>query len=216
MAGVLWAIFLILDIFQLGDSTWIKFFSICLCCLTALFGTNTVDGKLVAAALCLTVGADWFLLVRDDHYLWGIGLFTVVQLIYAYRLCLHRDKLISWHIFVRLLALGAAILIACRGDWIKAFAVFCFANLSANVHEGYTGVYPGSGDSLIILTRPLRNRFGWGLFLFFWCDLCVGLYNLGIFTSFTRVGMWLFYLPSQVLIVLSQELEKGDMDEKTI
>lgn len=44
------------------------------------------------------------------------------------------------------------------------------------------------------------------------CDLCVGLHNLAAFLpvvdtgplfSFAQVGMWLFYLPSQVLITLS-------------
>ena len=212
LAGGLWAIFLFLDITNTADSTWVKFAAICLCCITALLGAHTVDGQLVAAALCLTVGADWFLLVRNDHYLLGIGLFIVVQLIYAYRLCLHRGKVVTGSIFVRLLALGAAVLIALRGEWVAAFSVFCFATLSVNVWEGYTGIY--SGDSLAILRRPLRNRFGWGLFLFGWCDLCVGLYNLSILTAFTRIGIWLFYLPSQVLIVLSQEQEKGDLDEK--
>ena len=49
--------------------------------------------------------------------------------------------------------------------------------------------------------------FGTGLLLFVGCDLCVGLHNLaGIpapLAAFARVGMWLFYLPSQVLITLS-------------
>ena len=35
------------------------------------------------------------------------------------------------------------------------------------------------------------------------CDLCVGAFHLGLWTGFTRIGMWLFYLPSQMLIVLS-------------
>ena len=58
-----------------------------------------------------------------------------------------------------------------------------------------------------------RGRcFGLGLLLFVGCDLCVGLHNLaavlpvvdtGPLFSFAQVGMWLFYLPSQVLITLS-------------
>ncbi|MCD7840176.1 MAG: hypothetical protein LUG46_06045, partial [Erysipelotrichaceae bacterium] len=45
-----------------------------------------------------------------------------------------------------------------------------------------------------------------GLTLFVCCDICVGLFNItdiGLVHEFTRIGMWLFYLPSQVLIVLS-------------
>ena len=47
--------------------------------------------------------------------------------------------------------------------------------------------------------------FAIGLLLFTCCDICVGAWNLGLLPGFTRIGMWLFYLPSQVLIVLSQE-----------
>ena len=50
--------------------------------------------------------------------------------------------------------------------------------------------------------------FRLGLALFLCCDVCVGAFNApGLFpvpvTAFARVGMWLFYLPGQVLIALS-------------
>ncbi|MBP3520820.1 MAG: hypothetical protein J6J87_05690, partial [Oscillospiraceae bacterium] len=96
LAGLLWLAFLTLDLTGWGDSTWVKFAAICLCCATAFTGMKTTDGKLVALALCLTVGADWFLLVRkgasETDQMVGIGLFIGVQLIYAFRLCLHRDR----------------------------------------------------------------------------------------------------------------------------
>lgn len=212
LAGILWLCFLFLDLTGAGNSTPVKFTAICLCCLTALLGAKTADGWLVAVAQCFTVGADWFLLVQDEHYEIGIGLFIIVQFIYAYRLCLHRNTLITGHVFIRLLALVGALYIALKVDLITALAVFYFANLSANVHEGYSGISPGEG--LSILKNPLRSRFGWGLFLLFWCDICVGAYNLDLLPALTFPGMWLFYLPSQALIVLSQEQEKGDLDEK--
>lgn len=224
LAGLLWLAFLTLDLTGWGDSTWVKFAAICLCCATAFTGMKTTDGKLVALALCLTVGADWFLLVRkgasETDQMLGIGLFIVVQLIYAFRLWQQRDKRII------LPALSFRILTLCLGLFpfftqkaqpILVLAVFYFCNLIANAGEA-CGYIPGSGRYLWLrydtAFDPLRNRFAWGLFLFVLCDLCVGAYNLGILTSFTWWGSWLFYLPSQVLIVLSQELEKGDLDEK--
>ena len=50
--------------------------------------------------------------------------------------------------------------------------------------------------------------FALGLTLFVGCDVCVGIFNLpGLLPDalyqFSRIGMWLFYLPSQVLIALS-------------
>ena len=84
----------------------------------------------------------------------------------------------------------------------------------------------GSGWKFLLLLIPLYNiyfvikmqidlakafnqgaGFGIGLLLFVGCDVCVGLHNLtgtpAPLAAFAQVGMWLFYLPSQVLIVLS-------------
>ena len=68
LAGGLYLWFLILDLTRWGDSTWVKFAAICLCLLASLTGLRTADGRLVALALCFTVGADWFLLVLDSRY----------------------------------------------------------------------------------------------------------------------------------------------------
>ena len=102
LSALLWLCFLLCDLFTTVDSTWVKYTSICLCCLTALLGATTTDGRLVAAALCFTVAADWFLLVRNDHYEWGIGLFIIVQLFYALRLFYLRGKKICiWELVLR-------------------------------------------------------------------------------------------------------------------
>lgn len=65
-----------------------------------------------------------------------------------------------------------------------------------------------------------KHLFAIGLVLFILCDLCVGAYNLALYFDYTlnfaQVGMWFFYLPSQVLIVLSQETEKGVLHETAI
>lgn len=236
LAGLLWAVFLTLDLTGLADSAWVKYTALCLCCATAFTGCKTTDGKLVAAALCLTVAADWFLLVRNDHYELGIGIFIVVQLLYALRLSLwwggarpkwvrtlRRLSFLSllpvllfllYLLYVFLLfssdssyALleGIAPLFAPLLQHIELFylspPLFYFLNLCLNTAEAFS-------------LGPKARRFAWGLLLFVLCDLCVGARSLGLLTSFTWWGSWLFYLPSQVLIVLSQEPEKGDPDEK--
>ena len=50
--------------------------------------------------------------------------------------------------------------------------------------------------------------FSIGLWLFLCCDLCVGLFQNPqlvppAVSAFVSVGIWLFYLPAQVLITLS-------------
>jgi hypothetical protein len=186
----LWLLFLFLDLTGIADSTYVKFAAICLCCLFALTGARSLDARLVAVALCFTVGADWFLLVRNTHYLLGVGLFTVVQLLYAARLYLLRGRrLCPWGLALRGLGLAAG-LIAARFDPLTGASLFYFCSLATNALEAAA-------------LGTQERTFAWGLLLFVCCDLCVGGWNLGLLPGFTRVGMWLFYLPSQVLIVLS-------------
>ena len=60
---------------------------------------------------------------------------------------------------------------------------------------------------------PLHSPlFSVGLWLFLLCDVCVGIRNQpelfpGWLAAFAQVGMWLFYLPGQVLLVLSGRKE---------
>ena len=206
LAGVLWVVFLFLDIMNIADSTWVKFAAICLCCVTALLGASTFDGRLVALALCFTVGADWFLLVRNERYLTGSGLFLIVQGLYALRIY----RLWGTRPCSRGLIARAILLLLCVGAMAAKpallplwAALLYFSNLCASTVEAFL---LGEGQRL----------FAMGLLLFVCCDVCVGLWNMGLFPGFTRIGMWLFYLPSQVLIVLSQKQEKGDFHEKTV
>lgn len=228
LAGALWGVFLFLDLTRVGDSTWIKFAGICLCFLSSLTGLSTLEDMLVTFALAFTVAADWFLLVRDDHYTLGISLFIMAQLLYACRLYRLRGKgPWGWGLALRLLALApslflllsvvlsqrgasspvlvpfALLLYAAPGSLTVFPALSYFVNLCVNTAEAFT------------LGRSGR-RFALGLLLFVCCDICVGAWNTGLLPGFTRVGMWLFYLPSQVLIVLSQEQGKGNADEKTV
>ena len=64
------------------------------------------------------------------------------------------------------------------------------------------------------LNGARQRAFALGLTLFVGCDTCVGLFNVlpaGSPLYFpASVGMWLFYLPSQVLIALSTLPEKEE------
>lgn len=209
LSGVLWVVFLFLDITRKADSTPVKFAAICLCCATALLGTKTTDGRLVAGALCFTVAADWFLLVLNDYYLIGVGLFLIVQFLYAVRLSHSQEKgSFRWWLWVRVditllfLFAGGILFYLFRGySLFLLLPLFYFSNLCINTFEAFA---------------LKRRTFAAGLLLFVCCDVCVGAWNLNLLPGFTRIGMWLFYLPSQVLIVLSQEAKKEVSDEKTV
>ena len=165
--GVTYFAFLTLDLTgRGGDTIPIKYFGVLLCLGFALLACVRWGGDwLVPPALALTAGADWFLLVRNDHYAVGIILFLCVQTVY----------------FLRLRRAGAP------------------------------AAYP-----LRAWTRRGRQRriFAAGLTLFAGCDLCVGLFNVlppsAPLYPVSSVGMWFFYLPSQVLIALSALPEKEE------
>lgn len=236
LAGLLWAVFLTLDLTGLADSTWVKYAAVCLCCATALTGMRTADGKLVAAALCLTVAADWFLLVQkgasEADQIRGVGLFILVQFLYVRRLSLWwggtRPK---WARILRRLSLLTLLPVLIFLLFLLCLRLFFLSNLWPTIasffvpllrHEALINFSPPLFYFLNLCLNtaeafslgPKARRFAWGLLLFVLCDLCVGACSLGLLTSFAWWGSWLFYLPSQVLIVLSQEPEKGDPDEK--
>ena len=179
--GALYAGFLALDLLAPG-SGWdmpLKYGGIALCFLFALARSGTGEGKLVCTALALTLAADFLLLVLDARYALGVALFCGVQGLYLARLTAA--------------ALLAAALLGLLSP-LNALALVYFPELVCNAAAA--------------LSLGRRGRlFGLGLLLFVGCDVCVGLHNLtgtpAPLAAFAQVGMWLFYLPSQVLIVLS-------------
>ena len=197
--GVIYALFLALDLTGRGGrSVPLKYAGILLCLAFSLLGAD----RLVPLALALTAGADWFLLVRNDHYAAGIALFLCVQT--AYYLRLRRMGADSGWPLRSALALGA-------GLGLYALELASPVNLLA-------GLYFSQLLSNAVLAWTVRGRpgrlFAVGLTLFVGCDLCVGLFNAlpaaAPLYPVASVGMWFFYLPSQVLITLSALPEKED------
>ena len=198
LEGGLYVLFLLQDLSLLGgDSMKVKYLSILLCLTFSAWGKLRGGEGLITAALALTAGADWFLLVLNRHYLAGVGLFCLVQGLYLVHIRRERG---SWGWWPGRLVLwaGAAAVLYRLGllEPLTALAALYIANFFWNILDS------------LPLGRGRGRLFVLGLVLFFCCDLCVGVHNApGLFpaglTAFARVGMWLFYLPAQVLITLS-------------
>lgn len=189
--GVAYACFLLLDLTGHGDQTTpIKYAGVVLCLAFSLLGTD----RLVPLALALTAGADWFLLVRNDRYAAGIALFLCVQTVYYLRLR-RMGAGAAYPLRAGLaLGLGAGLYLLRLASPVNLLAGLYFSQLLSNTVLAWRSGRPG-------------RLFAVGLTLFVGCDVCVGLFNAlppgSPPYSAASVGMWFFYLPSQVLITLS-------------
>lgn len=198
LEAVLYAAFLTWDLTIGGrGSNPIKYAGILLCLGYSLYLERRGGSRLVPAALTLTALADVFLLLLDSHYALGVGLFCLVQGLYLVRIFRSNGGKSLWGLRIVLFLL--ALLVLKRLGLLlplNVLALFYFSNFLCN--------------ALASLGCPGRNMrlFSLGLWLFLCCDLCVGLFQSPELASpavgaFVQVGMWLFYLPAQVLIALS-------------
>ncbi len=196
--AALWASFLYRDLFRSGAGTVpLKYAGVVLCFVFSLYALARGGDALTAAALAFTVGADTFLLLLNRWYILGVGLFCVVQGLYLVRIRRANGGRMLWPLrlglFLAALALLAGLDLL---DPLNALSLFYFSNFFCNVLQASR--LPGRGGRLFFV----------GLLLFLCCDVCVGMFNqpglvpAGL-CAFAGVGMWLFYLPGQVLIALS-------------
>lgn len=185
---IIYTVFLIRDLTGRPGNLWLKYAGILLCLLYALLWAFCGGDKLVFPALLFTTAADWFLLIREEHLLLGLILFLVVQTLYLIRLRRAGTEPHFWLRSMLALLLGGVVFAVRLASPLNLLVALYFSQLLSNA---------------ILAWSAKKWLFGAGLTLFVCCDICVGMYNLDLFHSFASVGMWLFYLPSQVLIVLS-------------
>jgi hypothetical protein len=197
---VIYIVFLNMDAItkNLGNehSLYLKYSTIILCFILSLFlgseGCNNTDKFLVQSARLFTVIADYFLVILDDCK-YGILCFCIVQIIYIIR---H-----SFVVKVKLykLSLAASLIMA---SLIMLLGRINLPDLNKEV------VMEGSAYGCILLLSlyiALQTKdylICIGMLLFFMCDINVALYN--ITKEFIHgLLIWLFYLPSQLLLTLS-------------
>ena len=161
------------------------------------------DTIFVVIALVFTLMSDTFLLYLGKFYEIGVSLFIVTQMMYYLRLIFSTDFSKKRILISSIIRGGSFIICLIIMPIVKMWSllnivtIFYFINLVMNFI-----------DSLIstILLRKDKTRFissiifTVGLLLFIGCDINVGLSNL-----IGKGGrlIWSFYLPSQVIIVMS-------------
>ena len=178
--------------------------------LDALFAVRTwvqrKAGVLPVIAMVLTLAADTLLVLLDRYYIPGVFLFCCVQAIYAvyihriydYRIYDQGMRLCLFAIFVCVLSAFGQV------KPLQLLAAFSFSQLLANCLAAYYGAVRCHGPE-----RVSAQLLAAGLLMFLGCDLCVGIRNLplpeGLHTLAFSLN-WIFYVPSQYLIVRSYYL----------
>lgn len=181
----LYLLFITMDLLNI-NSTYIKYLGIFLCFLYAV-----ITNKKRVVSCLFTLIADFFLLVIDKYYEVGLLAFIVVQLAYLYFLGNNKKRYLKGFIIFRCVVVVAGLIVlyfSKNMSLLNVLVLIYFSSLFINTIQSYTQ------DNLL---------FKIGLTLFVCCDICVGLHNISSSYTVASFMMWVFYLPSQVLIALS-------------
>lgn len=189
------------------ESSTLKYAGISLCLafsLYCLIRKRKMVNCFIPIALVFTLISDYFLLFNTNQnlYVYGLITFKITQLIYfAFILYLRKSKLeLLINLLVRLLLTIAALGVAFYlnySDVLTILALVYFVELLSNF------LY----STFLIKLDIEYLIFSLGLLLFIGCDINVGLNNVPLFEgidySLVNFLMWVFYLPSQVLLSLT-------------
>jgi len=166
-----------------------------LAALSYFFCRSKKDWAWLTVGLLFTVGADYFLVIHDNH-LPGVAVFSFAHMCYILRalnFAEHRQK-------VALIAL----------PFVAFFVYLSFINNALLV---LTGIYAG----LFLINITVNIKYCkinkplvlCGLILFALCDVNVLLLNLPrqfgmpVIFPWAFYLIWIFYLPSQLLLAVS-------------
>lgn len=197
--AILFCTFVTMDIMRIDGENIVKYIAIALVGLMGLRAGKDKDNVVVTAALLFTMLADVFLILIGNLMI-GVGVFICVQTCYTIRFSFMSGKPLVGELLKRLVP-GA----------ILGTLAWKFVSPEVGIIVAYScsfAVNFAHGFELHILKPSARHlRFAIGLFLFACCDACVGITNLrpGFLTEQmirnAEVMTWIFYLPSQILIL---------------
>ncbi|MDE7163404.1 MAG: lysoplasmalogenase [Clostridia bacterium] len=204
---IIYVIFNILAAVHPDDPVYVKYAGVILCLVVSavmIWFYRDRDAVVLTCAFFFTVVSDMFLLVLDDLLEIGVATFIIVQFVYLYRLYADRLK----KIWITLVARAVVFVVV-----ISLLAGLATVNLLiAEVTIYIVMLVANCVDAFLLSKRGIKNiLFAVGLVLLLCCDICIGLYQGGMIgidlpakTANTIQSLiWIFYMPSQVLITLT-------------
>lgn len=203
---IIYIAFVSMDLFNGGGTDYIKYSGIVLNLIFSLFTLNTPAQKLNIFILFFTAVADFFLVIK--HFLEiGVIVFIIVQVSHFIRIHFN-DKKFYISLIIRAVITALCIAFLYLNDYIPS----SFLNILVAIY--FPQLVLNMIDNIILDHKTIGgNLYSLGLLLFIGCDICVGISNL-MYSLTASILIWVFYLPSQVLILISALLTKEKSDEK--
>ena len=209
LIAILYITFLYTDISEKKlflSSNIMKFISIFLCFLLAIVNHKSrkykLNSKLLITGLFFTLIADYLFLIYNNFFPVAIGSFCIVQILYILRYNKQNIRKNILYIIFSLLIIfivyGYIYNSIKKIDLILPIGLFysscLFISLKEAIYQYRYELFPSPNKEMILL----------GMILFVLCDINVAIYNtIGKTSDIASIAMWLFYLPSQLLLALS-------------
>lgn len=205
-------------------STSLKFLGIVLCFFYALYHMHkrVSDSILIVGAIVFTLCADICLLLTN-YYTMGLVFFNIVQAIYLYRIVTYGRIKPMKHLLFRIISIGVVLLVLQLGtidlDVLLIITVIYFVNITINTITALALNYKSNNKKWLL--------FSIGMLLFLLCDINVGIYNSSAYLvsqtaiydklyHLASLGMWFFYLPAQIFIVMSSGITLKHKNNKSL
>lgn len=203
--AILYASFLYFDFVDVRVAEYIKYSSILLCLVASILliiKKRSICSVFTSIALLYTCFSDYFLLLSHDNDLFIIGIFTffIAQIFYALMINKRSNGkrlLLDISLRVTLTVILLIVALSIKLDALTTCALIYFIELLVNFIMSL--IHSKENKRYLILAL--------GFFLFILCDVNVALNNLNIegenLTFAIYFMMWLFYLPSQVILSMN-------------
>ena len=161
---------------------------------------SILENSFLLIALFFTLISDYFLLILNNYYEIGLSTFIVAQLAHYIRFILVKKRRSRVYLLssflIRIFVPTLIIIIAKLTDPLYILVCYYGTQLIMNFVEHIVCIFDKKEE------KKLKHiLIASGFLLFILCDLSVGLYNIGndVLASY----IWVFYVPSQVLITTS-------------
>ena len=215
---LLFIVFLSIQVYEINffmSANMVKFSTIFLCLLISIISSplskQSKNIFLLQLGLIFTIMADYIFLIHDDDYILAIGLFSIVQIIYSlrYREGNETERVLRFMIIYLLIVILYKLINKNLFplDFIIAMGVFYGICLLSSLKEALLLYKSDPHESI-------NKMILFAMILFLLCDINLGVnYILGeakdmgntlkLLENLSSISIWVYYLPSQILLALS-------------